>query len=426
MSPEHAAAYLPEVNRLLSGSPFEKVDTPIFQFVNQFGFYSSSAPKDGEGTEEYVVVMSIRGPLLKDDVECGPRGMETMDQRLKNILSRNDVKGVVLDIDSPGGQACYMPLFAHTIKSAKKPIVAYYNSLCCSAAYGLASQAREIYASCKTDIVGSVGTFITLADVSAYYDKMGIKLHEVYADASTNKNGVFMKALKGDYKPIKDKLLNPVNENFIASVRAARNITNEEVFTGETYLSEEAIQHGVIDGIKSLSESIARVFEIAEEEQENSSSSTLINQSHNPQTNINMKQKIMLVAAFLGYESLESKEGHVSLSEADVAKLAGLLPNASADANGATEETDEVTAPVAASPDFTALMESLEKVNSTIEGLGGKISSMESRVEAVEKRPAGAAASVVAKPTTETDDALESEFNFDDASKDPLSKAALG
>src|SRR5690606_6943553 len=110
---------------------------------------------------------------------------------------------------------------------------------------------QGIWASTPTSIIGSIGTMITLADMRPAMEKAGIKLHEIYASKSTKKNKTFHDALDGKYKPITEQLLDPFNEVFHNAVKESRGekIKDEDVFTGATYLAEQALENGLIDHI---------------------------------------------------------------------------------------------------------------------------------------------------------------------------------
>lgn len=57
---------------------------------------------------------------------------------------------------------------------------------------------------------GSIGVMCSFSDLKPFYEKMGVKFHEIYADQSENKNEAFRLALEGDYTKIRQESLNPM------------------------------------------------------------------------------------------------------------------------------------------------------------------------------------------------------------------------
>ena len=124
-----------------------------------------------------------------------------------NILERcyanKNIKGVVLKIDSGGGSGDAMRLMADTISDRNKPVVAFIDDNACSAAYGIASGCDIVVANSNTAYVGSIGTYISIADYTEYLKKEGISIIEVYATASKDKNIEVREALKGNVAPVR-------------------------------------------------------------------------------------------------------------------------------------------------------------------------------------------------------------------------------
>jgi protease-4 len=381
ISPEHAADYLPLVLNIIKGKQPEAMQR---QEVLSYAAFSTSGSSSA-ATQQKIAVLNVRGVLMKEDGLCS-YGMESMNNYLLQIKNDASVGGLLLEMDTPGGQASYMPVLQQTLKTLGKPVVAYFNSLCASAGYGLASQAKEIYASVPTDVVGSIGTYITLMDMRPYFEKEGIKLHEIYATDSTLKNGKFREVMEGNYKPIRSQLLDPLNKQFIQSVQSMREISDEKAYQGETFMASYAVEIGMIDGIKTKEECIQRLQELIESK----SISSQITQS---KTNNSMSKNWKPVADLLGYEGIEAKDGHVSLSSEDMEKVANALaerdPEAAAQAaaeatNAANSELLEKITQLDAK--ITATSETVNAVNSSLEGF-------EKRLGVVEGSDGAAAAS---------------------------------
>lgn len=218
-----------------------------------------------------VAIIPITDTIYKYDMDCGPAGMKTKSNILKQIDNHQNIIGTVLVIDSPGGEGYGAKIMNDAIKSAKKPVIGFIDDLAASAGYYLASACDSLIANNKQALVGSIGTYVTIADYAGYYEQMGLKVMEVYADKSKDKNQDYMQAVeymnsegkKGSLDGVK-KIVNGFNEQFLSDVKENRSeaLTKKDELwnTGRLMFAEEALSIGLIDGIDSLDNVIEKFF----------------------------------------------------------------------------------------------------------------------------------------------------------------------
>jgi ClpP class serine protease len=98
----------------------------------------------------------------------GGTSVEMFASDFNSLMRDPNIKAVVIDIDSPGGQTSLITELAATIRQARgtKPIVAVANPTAASAAYWIGSQADELVAT-PSGHVGSIGVFGAHEDISA-------------------------------------------------------------------------------------------------------------------------------------------------------------------------------------------------------------------------------------------------------------------
>ena len=383
-----AQSYIPLVMKVING---EASDTEEESDKRESSFWDVFLNDQGQKVyevsddEEVTAIISVKGPITKYNQFCGPEGTQSIEKRVSRLSNDPRVKGFIFDIDSPGGQASYLSTLHNTIKSVSKPTTAYYTGMCCSAAYYIASACDQIFANEETDIVGSIGTMISFADMREYFEKEGIKLHEVYADQSSNKNRLFKAALDGDYAQLKKEWLNPLAEEFINNVRESRNITSEEVFKGGTYSSSRAIELGLIDGIKTLDEVINSTLQ----------SKTQI---------INMKKQFIAVAALLGLEELESHDGGVFLNEDQMEIIEEKLANIN-DVPASTENEE-------LSNELASMEEKYGNLVSLVERQGSAMVAIKNQLDELSNSPAASASDEPVNASEEMES--EEEHNIPD------------
>lgn len=210
-----------------------------------------------------VVHLNLRGAITKYDTWCS-NGMLTFIDWLKAAESVPSVKGIVVSVDSGGGEAMVCEAVAKQMDSMTKPVLTHVHGYMCSAAYYCLAKSTKIYASGQSDIIGSIGTMVTLADYRDYFKEQGINMLEIYADQSTEKNGLYRDAIDGNTTPIKEQMLNPLCQMFIDYVKSSRSNINEDVLKGATYLGQAALDNGLIDGFRSLQEVIDEAAGVAQ------------------------------------------------------------------------------------------------------------------------------------------------------------------
>jgi ClpP class serine protease len=116
------------------------------------------------------------------------------------------------------------------------------------------------------DQLGSVGSYCTLLDYSGYLEKEGIKMHQIYAPQSVDKNKDYKDAIAGDYSAIEADLKIHVDEfiSFVKTARGDKAAANESTWgTGKMFYADEAVKLGLADGIKSFEQVISKAAWLA-------------------------------------------------------------------------------------------------------------------------------------------------------------------
>jgi signal peptide peptidase SppA len=261
-----------------------------------------------------TAVIFVSGPIMKYD-NCGAPGTKTYTELVKSARTNPKIGSIVIVEDTPGGTVAGTEEFKNEVFLARqeKPVISVVDGLLCSAGYWFASQSTEIYVSNKTDSVGSIGTMMSFADMQAYYEKQGVKFHEVYATQSTDKNRDFNDARKGNYDAIKARL-DSINTIFLNDVIAGRGekLNQETTLTGKVFMGQDAIDVGLVDGFKSLDEAIARAQELAQ--------STTNNNQNQPQT-MKLGAKWTSMVAFLSAAFTGFKADETDLTEEHLEKI---------------------------------------------------------------------------------------------------------
>lgn len=207
-----------------------------------------------------VAIIPVIGSLVNRGAWIGARsGMtsyEGLAAQIRDARTDPKVKAIMLDIDSPGGEATGMFALASAIRdaAADKPVVALVNDMAASAAYGIASQATEIVVS-PTSIVGSIGVVLTHLDRSGELASKGIKPTLIYAGrhkVDGNPYGPLTEAVRADLQAEVVKFY----DQFVGLVAQGRGEklteTDARATEARTFLGEEAVRLGLADRVASF------------------------------------------------------------------------------------------------------------------------------------------------------------------------------
>jgi capsid assembly protease len=114
-----------------------------------------------------VAIIPVRGPIARymnlfSEISGGT-SIQALARDFNQALKNSDVRAILLNIDSPGGEANGINEFAEMVYQARatKPITAYIGGMGCSAAYWIASAAGEIVADASA-LIGSIGTLAAM------------------------------------------------------------------------------------------------------------------------------------------------------------------------------------------------------------------------------------------------------------------------
>lgn len=224
-------------------------ELPSFKEARQM--LKPTIKRDGD-----VAIVPVKGVLARnpDIWELAFMGYEDMDavsEMLDQVSADASVKAVVLDIDSPGGFVNGTPEIGDAVAAlnARKPVVAFTAGMACSAAYWIASQAGAVVAS-RSAIVGSIGVYAALYDLSAYYAEMGVKV-----EVMTNAEGTFKGAgvpgvplTQEQRDNFQSRIQRDFNE-FRAAVVAKRPAVSADTMRGQTFNGAESVALGLTDAV---------------------------------------------------------------------------------------------------------------------------------------------------------------------------------
>lgn len=258
------------IKRRIGMEPDDDLKTISFNRYNRVT--DSSAGLDAFDTEDKIAVIYASGMILPEIAESPfsqNSGITPGDfkEHLDDAVEDDDIKSIVIHIDSPGGAATSSDILWHYVKAAseKKPVIASMGSVAASGGYYMAMGADSVLANSNT-ITGSIGVARLLFNVEELMEEhIGInyetlKTHE-YADLFD-----FTDPLSEQEEDVFEANIESSYQQFLSVVAENRGMTVEEVdeiAQGRVYPGRHALEVGLVDAIGDIDDALIIAADMA-------------------------------------------------------------------------------------------------------------------------------------------------------------------
>lgn len=257
-----------EVEDQLKAVVGENEDEHTYQGITHWDYLASVRSVkalDLDGDRVGVVVAA--GEILDGDHPPGTIGSESASRLLREALHDDDIKAVVLRIDSPGGSMFASEVIRREIdalRKAGKPVIASMSSTAASGGYYIAMDADEIWASPAT-LTGSIGVFAVFPTIERTLGKLGVTVDGVgttpLADALR-----LDRTLQEEAREVLQVSVEHAYSVFVGNVASARAKSFEDidaVAQGRVWAGIDAQRHGLVDKLGSYREALNAAAERA-------------------------------------------------------------------------------------------------------------------------------------------------------------------
>ncbi len=219
-----------------------------------------------------VLVIPVRG-FLSNDPKVGllgsrPSTVQHVVSQLRLAEKDDEIKALLLEIDSPGGTVTASDILYHEIMQFKAKrhvkVVAAFLDVAASGGYYVAQSSDVIFAH-PTTITGSVGVIFMTPKVVGLMDKLGVGV-EVSKSGKEKDIGSPFRPSTPDERRIFQELTDALAGRFLTLVKTNRRLTPPayaEIGTGRIYVGQEAMQLGLVDRIGYLTDALAAARELA-------------------------------------------------------------------------------------------------------------------------------------------------------------------
>jgi len=224
-------------------------------------------PKKEAPKEPYVAIVYATGMIVSGKSQAGfdgkvtAMGSDTIVEALDELCKDDNVKAVVLRVNSPGGSALASDMIwgaIQRLKAAKKPVVASMGNVAGSGGYWISVGCSAIVAQPCT-ITGSMGVVSMLPNLSEALKAIGVNVEVV----ARGPNGDQLSLLRHGPTPLLEKVLTAtmqkVYEDFLTKASEGRRLDRariEELARGRVWTGRQAESLGLVDEMGGLQDSI--------------------------------------------------------------------------------------------------------------------------------------------------------------------------
>ncbi len=251
------------LNELIHGSDgeFHSIDMDSYLASTR-----SSKEKISDNNDQIAVVVAS-GTIMDGQQPEGTIGGDTLAGIFGDLEDDNNIKAVVLRIDSGGGSAFASEVIRDSISSIQKkgmPIIVSMGSVAASGGYWIAAEADHVLAM-STSVTGSIGVWGVIPDLSNSLSNLGI-----YSDGVTTSKSAFraqiQQPLSQPSKEIIQASVDGTYSRFLNLVASGRNSTQDEIHKiaqGRVWTGNQALDNGLIDELGDLNDAVEVAAEIA-------------------------------------------------------------------------------------------------------------------------------------------------------------------
>ena len=243
------------IKKELKVNPKDEYETVSIADYTQ-NFITTSIPSTA--TDEIAIIYA-QGDIESGEGDVDIIGEGAMRRSIQEARNNEDVKAIVLRIDSPGGNALTSDLIWREIELTKKvkPVVVSMGNYAASGGYYIACNASKIFAE-KNTITGSIGVFGILPNFSGLSTKMGIHSEQVNTHQNAGNYNPFS-PIDEKFKAVTLEGVEHIYKTFVSHVAQGRKMTFAQVDAiaqGRVWTGSDALKLGLIDTIGGLDDAI--------------------------------------------------------------------------------------------------------------------------------------------------------------------------
>jgi protease-4 len=233
----------------------------------KIGKYAKASEADKKTADDKIAVIYATGDIISGDGDDQTIGSESISKAIRKARLDDNVKAIVLRVNSPGGSALASDIIWREMVLAKKakPVVVSMGNVAASGGYYIACAADKIYAYPNT-ITGSIGVFGIIPNMKEMFNKnLGITFDQVKTNPYADYIPVTRPMTDGEKKIITHSIEN-IYSTFTKHVSEGRKMTVAQIDSigqGRVWSGVDAKRIGLVDEFGGLTDAIKEAAKLA-------------------------------------------------------------------------------------------------------------------------------------------------------------------
>lgn len=260
--------YQDEVKKILKNkAKMEEDESLRFVSISDVALSEELNDKVDDEIAVYYAYGEIKEDITGGFAQESAITSKQMTKDLQELREDDDVKAVVLRVNSPGGSAYASEQIWREVQllSKEKPVIVSMGALAASGGYYISCGANKIFAE-PTTLTGSIGIFGMIPDATELLtDKLGLSFDVVKTNAHSD-FGAMGRPLNESECRLMQAYINQGYELFTGRVAQGRNISQDSVKAvaeGRVWTGEQAMKIGLVDKLGNLNDAIAAAAKAA-------------------------------------------------------------------------------------------------------------------------------------------------------------------
>ncbi|MEE9323005.1 MAG: signal peptide peptidase SppA [Candidatus Aenigmarchaeota archaeon] len=216
-----------------------------------------------------IAVINIRGTITSSPSflieSITPDDLFSLIKKAEDDPS---VKGILFEINSPGGSVVASREIAYAVKNMEKPTLCWMGDIAASGAYWVASSCDYIMSD-PLSLTGSIGVTASYLEFSKLFEKYGVTYEQITSGERKDIGSPFRNLTEEEREKI-EYLTSEIFDYFLRDIVANRGLTEtqvEQITSGDIFLGKDAIGLGLIDSVGTIQDAKEKAEEMAGTEQ---------------------------------------------------------------------------------------------------------------------------------------------------------------
>ena len=238
-------------------STYEEIGIDYNEDTVDFVEYVSAYKRKKNKSKNTIAIINLEGEIDTRESKDSNINYDNVVEKLDELEDIENLKGLVLRINSPGGSALESEKIYQKLKKLDIPIYISMGDLCASGGYYIATVGKKLFANSVT-LTGSIGVVVLYPEFTEAINKLKVNMEGFSKGKGFDIYDMFSKLSEES----KEKIIYSMNEvysEFKEHVIEARNISEEDlekIAGGRVWLGSQAKENGLVDELGSLNDCI--------------------------------------------------------------------------------------------------------------------------------------------------------------------------